>query len=96
MHRENTKPASASGREQVAAQQAEQTLPLLTDEERALLDILVASATATTATQLSACSGLSKEAVVGALDALREKGLVTRFNTVVESYGALFPGLEVR
>jgi hypothetical protein len=80
----------------VAAQQAEQTLPLLTDEERALLDILVASATAKTAARLSAASGLSKEAVVGALDTLRAKGLVTSFNTVVASYGARFPGLEVR
>jgi hypothetical protein len=72
----------------------EATTPL-GEEEKRLLDILVASRSSRTAAQLSTTSGLPKEQVVGALGSLRAKGLVTRFNTLVESYGARFPGVEV-
>jgi DNA-binding IclR family transcriptional regulator len=96
VRREGTKPASPDGREHVAAQQPAQALAALTDEEKTLLDLLVASGAAKTAAQLSTASGLPKETVIVAVDGLRSRGLVTRLNTVVESYRAAFPGLEVR
>ena len=97
MPREDTKRAPANGPEQVTAQQqAAQTLSALTDHERLVLDVLVTSEAARTAAQLSTASGLSREQVAIALESLRVKGLVTQFNTVIESYGARFPGLELR
>ena len=97
MPREDTKPASTNGSEQTTAeQQAAQTLAALNEQERAVLDVLMASATARTAARLSGVSGLTREQVAIALESLRVKGLVTQFNTVIESYGARFPGLELR
>ncbi len=102
MPREDTQPApanapdQATAQEQAAQRQAAQSLSALTDQERLVLDVLVTSQAARTAAQLSAASGLSREQVVIALESLRVKGLVTQFNTVIESYGALFPGLELR
>jgi hypothetical protein len=104
--REDTRPASASGPEQKTAQpqaapqqsvpqQGAPDLSALTDQERAVLEILVASATARTAAQLSAASGLPREQVASALESLRVKGVVTLLNTVIESYGARFPGLDL-
>ena len=94
---EDTRPAPANGPEQATSQQhAPQVLSTLTDQERTLLHILVVSATARTASQLSAASGLSRDQVASTLESLRVQGLVTRYNTVIESYGALFPGLELR
>jgi hypothetical protein len=94
---EDTKPASTNGSEHTTTErQAAQTGAALNDEERALLDVLMASATARTAAQLSASTGLSREQVATALESLRVQGLVTRFNTLIESYGARFPGLELR
>lgn len=96
MPREDTRPASANGPQQVTSQQqAEQSLSALTDQERTVLDVLVTSAAARTAAQLSAASGLPREQVASALESLRVKGLVTQFNTVIESYGARVPGLEL-
>jgi DNA-directed RNA polymerase sigma subunit (sigma70/sigma32) len=95
--REDTKPASTNGSEHTTAeQQAAQTLAALNEQERAVLDVLMASATARTAAQLSAASGLSREQIATALESLRVQGLVTQFNTLIESYGARFPGLELR
>ena len=89
---EDTKPASANASEQRAnQQQAAQAPPALTDQERAVLDLLVASTTARTVAQLSAASGLPRDQVANAIESLRVQGLVTRFNTVIESYGARFP-----
>ena len=97
MPQEDRKPASANAPKQAATQQqAAETLSALTDQERAVLDVLIASATARTATQLSAASGLPRDEVANAIESLRVQGLVTRFNTVIESYGARFPGLELR
>ena len=96
MPREDTKPSSANGPQQATRQQqAERTLSVLTDQERLVLDALVISAAARTAAQLSAASGLSREQVANALESLRARGLVTQFNTLIESYGACFPGLEL-
>jgi predicted transcriptional regulator len=94
---EETKPASAQAAEHAANQQrVAQALPALTDQERAVLDLLMASTAARTAAQLSVASGLSRDQVANAIESLRVQGLVTRFNTVIESYGARFPGLELR
>jgi predicted transcriptional regulator len=71
------------------------TAAVLSDEERKLLDLLVSCGAARTPAQLSAGCGLEREQVAQALDSLRAKGLVTRLNTVVESYTARFPGVEV-
>jgi hypothetical protein len=44
---------------------------------------------------LSSRAGASPEELRVALEALRARGLVSRLNTVVESYAARFPGLRV-
>jgi hypothetical protein len=69
--------------------------PALTDEEKMVLDLLVTCRTARTVAQVCAGARVSREQAAGALDSLRSKGLVTRFNTLVESYAARFPGVEV-
>jgi predicted ArsR family transcriptional regulator len=100
--REDTQPApanvpyQATVQEQAAQRQAAQSLSVLTDHERLVLDVLLTSQAARTAAQLSAASGLSREQVVTTLESLRVQGLVTQFNTLIESYGARFPGLELR
>jgi FixJ family two-component response regulator len=87
--REGTKPASANASERATAQEgAAQTLSALTDRERTLLEVLVTSSTARTVAQLSADSGLPRDQVMTTLANLRVKGLVTQFNTLIESYGA--------
>ena len=102
MPQEDTRRAPANGPEQetapepAAQQQAAQSPSALTYQERLVLDVLVTSQAARTAAQLSAASGLTREQVATALDSLRVQGLVTQFNTVIESYGARFPGLELR
>jgi hypothetical protein len=68
---------------------------LLAAEEKAVLEILVDCKSARTVTQLSTSSGLGREVVALALESLRGKGLVSRFNTLVESFAARFPGVEV-
>ena len=60
-----------------------------------MLETLVACGSARTVAQLCASSGLDRGQVAGTLESLRAKGLVTRFNTLVESYAARFPGIEV-
>jgi hypothetical protein len=69
--------------------------PILTDEEKTVLDLLVTCRTARTVAQVCAGARVSREQATAALDSLRAKGLVTRFNTLVESYAARFPGVEV-
>jgi DNA-binding MarR family transcriptional regulator len=69
--------------------------PDLTADEQAVLRVLVSHDSARTVAQLCAGCGLSRERVVPALDGLRGKGLVTRHNTLVESYAARFPGMAV-
>jgi hypothetical protein len=72
-----------------------ETLAALSDAETKVLDRLVLRGAAQTPAQLSAGCELGREQVAQALDGLRAKGLVTRLNTVVESYTARFPGIEV-
>lgn len=44
---------------------------------------------------LRARTDLDPDELRAVLDALRAKGLVTRLNTIVESYSSRFPGLRV-
>jgi hypothetical protein len=67
----------------------------ITADEKTVLEILVAGGTAKSMAQLALSSGLGREGVAGVLEGLRAKGLVTRVNTLVESYAARFPGIEV-
>jgi hypothetical protein len=67
----------------------------LSADERAVLEVLVDCGTSRTEAQIAAKCGLPRENVAGGLEALRAKGLVSRFNTLVESYAARFPGVEV-
>lgn len=67
----------------------------LTVDERAVLEVLVAYGASRTVAQVVAECGLSRAGVAGALEGLRAKGLVTRLNTLVDSYAARFAGLEV-
>jgi hypothetical protein len=68
---------------------------VLSDEEKKVLDLLVSCGAARTPAQLAAGCGLEREQAAQALDGLRAKGLVTPLNTLVESYIARFPGIEV-
>jgi hypothetical protein len=84
------------GEERAAAPSSVPESPLaLAAEERAVLEILVTCGTARTMAQLCASAGLSRGQVASTVESLRAKGLVTRFNTLVESYAARFPGIEV-
>jgi DNA-binding MarR family transcriptional regulator len=94
--REDSRRGAGVGDEVVAAQPSAPEIPLaLTAEEKSLLETLVACGTARTVAQLCASSGLDRGQVIGMLKSLRAKGVVTRFNTLVESYAARFPGIEV-
>jgi hypothetical protein len=94
--REDVRRGAGVGNERAAAQPAAPEIPLaLTDEEKTVLETLVACKAARTVAQLCASSGLDRGQVTGTLESLRAKGLATRFNTLVESYAARFPGIEV-
>lgn len=71
------------------------TTVVISDEEKQVLDLLVSCGAARTPAQLSSACGLGREHVAQALDGLRAKGLINPLNTVVESYTARFPGIEV-
>lgn len=84
------------GREAAAGSRpAEAQHLVLTDDEKTVLDFLVLCRTARTVAQVCAGAGLGRKQAVDSLDSLRAKGLVTRFNTLVASYAARFPGVEV-
>ncbi len=68
---------------------------VLSADERAVLEILVDCGTSRTEAQIAAMCGLPRASVAGGLETLRAKGLVSRVNTLVESYAARFPGVEV-
>ena len=96
MSREDARRGASVGDERAAASHPASEIPLaLTGEEKSVLEVLVACKTSRTVAQLCASSGLDRERVTGTLESLRAKGLVTRFNTLVESYAARFPGIEV-
>ena len=96
MTREDASRARGIGDQDASGQSPHAETPLvLAADERAVLDILVGCGEARTAAQLAGGCGLPRDQVARALADLRAKGLVTRFNTLVESYAARFPGLEV-
>jgi predicted transcriptional regulator len=77
-----------------SAEVSESALALSADEKM-VLQALVSCGGARTIAQLCASCGMDREQVAPVVESLRAKGLVTRFNTLVESYGARFPGVEV-
>ena len=96
MTREDASRARGIGDQHAGGQGPDAVPPVvLAADERAVLDILVACSEARTAAQLAGSCGLPRDQVAQALADLRAKGLATRFNTLVESYAARFPGLEV-
>lgn len=82
-------------REEVSLPQTAGDGPSLTEQEATVLDALSSFRTGGTPAQLRARCGLSIVDLGAALEGLRAKGLVTRLNTVVESYAARFPGVKV-
>lgn len=70
-------------------------LPGLSSEEAAVLEILAGDGGSLTMGAIRARTGLELHQVLPALASLRAKGMVTRLNTVVESYAPRFPGLRV-
>ena len=96
MTREDASRARGIGDQHTGGHGSDAAIPLvLAADERAVLDVLVACGEARTAAQLVGSCGLPRDQVAKALAELRTRGLVTRFNTLVESYAARFPGLEV-
>ena len=96
MSREDARRGAGVGDEQTAVRPPAPEIPLaLTAEEKSVLETLVVCRAARTVAQLCASSGLDRGQVTGTLESLRTKGLVTQFNTLVESYAARFPGVEV-
>jgi len=87
--------AGIGGERAVTQPPAPEIPPALTIEEKSVLATLVACKTSRTVAQLCTSCSLGRGQVTASLDSLRAKGLVTRFNTLVESYGARFPGMEV-
>jgi DprA winged helix domain len=93
---EDARPGVGIGDERSAVQPATQdSPPTLTAEEKSVLETLMACGTARTVAQLCASSGLDRKQVASTLADLRTKGLVTRFNTLVESYAARSPRVDV-
>lgn len=70
-------------------------LARLTDEEAFVLDAVADHPTGATMGKLRSACGLSEESLVLCLNALCQKGLVARLNTVVESFCCRFPGVRV-
>jgi hypothetical protein len=94
--REDVRRGAGVGNQRTAAQSPVPEISFaLTAEEKSVLESLVVCRAARTVSQLCASSGLDRGQVMGTLESLRTKGLVTQFNTLVESYAARFPGVEV-
>jgi RIO-like serine/threonine protein kinase len=70
-------------------------LPVVTDQEAAVLDLMSRSGHCLTFGTIRSRTGLDTEELRCALESLRTDGLVVRLNTVVESYACRFPGLDV-
>ena len=95
MSREDVHRDAGIGDERTAPPSRAPDSPLaLTAEEKSVLETLLACGTARTIAQLCVGAGLSRGQVVSTVESLRAKGLVTRFNTLVESYAARFPGID--
>lgn len=67
----------------------------LSADESVVLAILARYSGGVTFGQLRSRSSLSDERLEAALGGLRDKGLIARLNTVVESYCSRFPGVEI-
>ena len=93
--REDAQRESGVGDERLAASLSGLDSLVLSADERAVLEVLVDCGTSRTEAQIAAVCGLPRENVAGSIETLRAKGLVSRFNTLVESYAARFPGVEV-
>jgi hypothetical protein len=94
----NQRPASgatASGNAAPQTHEEANGLPVLADEEAAVLDLMSQSGHCLTFGTIRSRSGLETEQVRAVLESLRANGLVVRLNTVVESYASRFPGLDV-
>lgn len=88
-------PVARSGvRSAIPAEGSAQSLPSLSADESRVLSAM-SEARHISIGVLRARTDLGSEELREILDALRSKGLVTRLNTVVESYSSLFPGLRV-
>lgn len=70
-------------------------LPVLNQAEVSVLRALSQGETLLSLGALRARTSLPTDVLASALDSLRRRGLVSRLNTVVESYAARFPGLRV-
>ena len=70
-------------------------IPQLSSDESVVLEALSAEDRCLTMGSLRARTGMSPEDLREAVEGLRAKGLITRLNTVVESYASRFPGLRV-
>lgn len=70
-------------------------LPVLADEEAAVLALMSRSDHCLTLGTIRSRTGLGTEELRVVLESLRAKGLIVRLNTVVESYASRFPGLDV-
>ena len=70
-------------------------LPVLADEEAAVLALMSQSGHCMTFGTIRSRTGLETEELRSVLESLRTDGLVVRLNTVVESYACRFPGLDV-
>jgi len=70
-------------------------LPVLADEEAAVLALMSRSEHCLTFGTIRSRSGLATAELRVVLESLRAEGLIVRLNTVVESYASRFPGLDV-
>lgn len=70
-------------------------LPVLADEEAAVLALMSKSDHCLTLGTIRSRTGLETDELRAVLESLRANGLVVRLNTVVESYASRFPGLDV-
>jgi RIO-like serine/threonine protein kinase len=87
--------AGVSGHGAPQALDGVEGLPLLADQEAAVLDLMSRSGHCLTFGTIRSRTGLDTEELRSALDSLRTDGLVVRLHTVVESYACRFPGLDV-
>lgn len=86
---------AVSGHAPLETPESANGLPVLADEEAAVLGLMSRSGHCLTFGILRSRSGLETEQLRAVLESLRADGLVVRLNTVVESYASRFPGMDV-
>jgi DNA-binding MarR family transcriptional regulator len=67
----------------------------LTEQQKLVLDALQASALGLTLRQIASSAGCAPEQLQGAVDALVERGLACRLNTIIPSYSPRYPGIRL-